>query len=50
MIYGLYLHFYNQGELHEVRSMSDAGIETYCIGLSGLRLPGLPVNHISWLR
>lgn len=28
--------FYNQGELHEVRSMSDAEIGTYCFGLSGL--------------
>ncbi|WP_125114861.1 helix-turn-helix domain-containing protein [Agathobaculum sp. Marseille-P7918] len=38
--------FYNQGELHEVRSMSDAEIGTYCFGLSGLQLPGLPANHI----
>lgn len=38
--------FYNQGELHEVRSMSDAEIGTYCIGLTGVHFPGLPVNHI----
>lgn len=38
--------FYNQGELHEVRSMSDAEIGTYCIGLTGLQMPGLPGNHI----
>lgn len=38
--------FYNQDELHEVRSMSDAEIGTYCFGLSGLQLSGLPVNHI----
>lgn len=38
--------FYNRGELHEVRSALDAEIGTYCFGLSGVRLPGLPVDHL----
>ncbi|MDY3619126.1 helix-turn-helix domain-containing protein [Agathobaculum sp.] len=38
--------FYNQGEAHEVRSMSDQEIGTYCFGVSNLRLEGLPENHI----
>ncbi|MDO4269339.1 MAG: AraC family transcriptional regulator [Eubacteriales bacterium] len=38
--------FYNQGESHEVRSMSDQEIGTYCFGVSDLRLNGLETNHI----
>ena len=38
--------FYNQGESHEVRSISDAEIGTYCFGISGLHFNGLPPNHL----
>lgn len=38
--------FYNCREAHEVRSISDAEIGTYCFGISGLHLEGLPPNHI----
>ena len=38
--------FYNQGDLHEVRSTLDAEIGTYCFGLTNVRLDGLPVNHL----
>lgn len=37
--------FYNQNEAHEVRSMSDIEIGTFCFGLTNLHLPELPVNH-----
>lgn len=38
--------FYNQDEAHEVRSISDEEIGTYCFGLAGLQLPELPRNHL----
>lgn len=38
--------FYNQGEAHEVRSISEEEIGTYCFGLAGLQLQGLPRNHL----
>lgn len=38
--------FYNQGESHEVRSVSDTEIGTYCFAFSGLKFESLPANHI----
>ena len=40
------LLFYNAGEMHEVISHEDTEIGTYCLGFSGLRLKGLPENHM----
>lgn len=36
--------FYNQGDLHEVENLEQTEIGTYCIGISGLRIKGLPKN------
>ena len=36
--------FYNQGDLHEVENIEKTEIGTYCIGISDLRIKGLPKN------
>lgn len=38
--------FYNAGELHEVVSDYDTEIGTFCFGLTGVHLEGLPPNHL----
>lgn len=38
--------FYNQDESHEVRSVSDTEIGTYCFAFFGLQCKGLPPNHM----
>lgn len=38
--------FYNQDESHEVRSISNTEIGTYCFAFFNLQFEGLPLNHI----
>ncbi|MCI9331332.1 MAG: AraC family transcriptional regulator [Oscillibacter sp.] len=38
--------FYNQDESHEVRSISNTEIGTYCFAFFGLKFEALPANHI----
>ena len=38
---------YNQGDLHEVTSSLQHEIGTFCFGISGLQLRGLPEGHFT---
>lgn len=38
--------FYNQNDVHEVQSLVKEEIGTYCLGITGLHLKGLPANHL----
>ena len=38
--------FYNQDDLHEVSSGTEEEIGSYCVGITNLRLKGLPRNHL----
>lgn len=38
--------FYNQNDVHEVQSLVKEEIGTYCFGLAGVNLKGLPPNHL----
>lgn len=37
--------YYNQGDLHEVSSSMSTEIGDYCLGITNLRIKGLPRNH-----
>lgn len=38
--------YYNAGSRHEVRSLEDTEIGTYCLGFKDVHLTGLPENHL----
>lgn len=38
--------YYNAGSRHEVRSLEDTEIGTYCLGFTNVYLKGLPENHL----
>lgn len=38
--------YYNQDDSHEVRSISDSEIGTYCFGLQNVKFKELPPNHM----
>lgn len=38
--------YYNAGSRHEVRSLEDTEIGTYCLGFKDVHLAGLPENHL----
>lgn len=40
------LIYYNQGDLHEVKSAGDTEIGSYCIGITNLRRKGLERNYL----
>lgn len=37
---------YNQGDLHELETTSKSEIGCYCLGITNLRIQGLPYNHL----